>query len=63
MLMILSRGGAPSSLAPGYHIARRWRAEPVQAIGAKANDAPSVRRTNGAPLTRGADAGYWRADE
>ena len=29
MLIILSRGDAPSSLAPGYHIARPWRAEPI----------------------------------
>ena len=25
--MLLSRGGAPSSLAPGYHIPRLWRSE------------------------------------
>jgi hypothetical protein len=52
MLMILSRGGAPSSLAPGYHIARRWRAEPVQAIGVQTNDAPSVQRADCALLAR-----------
>jgi hypothetical protein len=35
-------------------MARRWRAEPMQAIGAQ---------KNGAPLARGADAGYWREGE
>jgi hypothetical protein len=36
-------------------MARRWRAEPMQAIGAQKNGAPSVPRTNGAGLVRRAD--------